>query len=490
MKAAQTVSVSERLGEATRRLFPRAEWPPSRSTARRDPAARMFADIRLRLIFWYSAILAVMLILAGVLVYTVMAHQLLDPVSGILQQEAQQVAHGWQTQGALPPQCTQIVRGESYQYYVACFDASGTLVSVNPFASSAPAYASSSDAHTALADPASPVTDSVTTAVPVLIAPQGQLEPDEQIASRPATILRYTYVVRDVTGHQVLGVVQVGLDITSYADSLSLLMKILFAVGVFTLLGSAVGGILLARRALAPARLAFGRQQQFIADASHELRTPLTLMRADAEVLLRGRDRLDPEDAPLLDDIVTETEHMGAIAENLLSLARLDSGVYHIEQEVVDLREIAEGVARRARSLADERQITLVTERLDSALVIGDPTWLREVALILVDNAIKYNRPGGSVTLRTYHKDKSAIFEVRDTGIGIAPEHLQHLGERFYRVDKARSREMGGAGLGISVARSIAAQHSGTLTLTSVPEQGTTATLRLPAATVSAPPQP
>lgn len=176
---------------------------------------------------------------------------------------------------------------------------------------------------------------------------------------------------------------------------------------------------------------------------------------------------------------------MGALAENLLTLARLDTGGYHLEQEIVDLSAIAESVARRVHSLAQERNIQLALEPAPSTLVVGDSTRLEEVALILVDNAIKYNRSGGSVTLRTYCDGQQAVFEVRDTGIGIPAEHLQRLGERFYRVDKARSRQMGGAGLGISIAHGIAAAHRGTLTLTSVPKLGTTATLRLPAAQVA-----
>jgi signal transduction histidine kinase len=309
------------------------------------------------------------------------------------------------------------------------------------------------------------------------------------------TAARYTAAVRDPVSGQTVGVLQIGLNITPEVQALETLVRLLLLVGALTLVGCAFGGALLAARTLAPARLAFDRQQKFIADASHELRTPLTLLRADAEVLLRGRDRLEPEDAPLLDDIITEVEHMGALAENLLTLARLDNSAYHLEQEVVDLDALMAEVAHRVRSLADEREVRLEVARAQGVqsdeqrtLVIGDPTQLREVILILVDNAIKYNRPGGSVTLRVSREGTQAVLEVRDTGIGIAPEHLAHLGERFYRVDKARSRQMGGAGLGIAIARSIARAHHGSLTLASVPDQGTTATLRLPAAQHTAEP--
>jgi signal transduction histidine kinase len=115
-------------------------------------------------------------------------------------------------------------------------------------------------------------------------------------------------------------------------------------------------------------------------------------------------------------------------------------------------------------------------------LVIGDLTLLEQAVLALLDNAIKYNCHGGQVTVQTEQKQGQAILEVCDTGIGIAGEHLPHLGERFYRVDKARSRQAGGTGLGLSIAQGIAMAHGGTLTLTSIPDHGTTVTLALPLA--------
>jgi signal transduction histidine kinase len=243
-----------------------------------------------------------------------------------------------------------------------------------------------------------------------------------------------------------------------------------------------VGGLFLSNRALAPARLAWTNQQRFIADAAHELRTPLTLLRADAEVLLRSHGQLEEEDAMLLEDIVAETNHMSKLASNLLTLARLDNSVSHREHEVVNLAEIARAGARRIQALADQAEITIQLTSNEAILVIGDPVLLEQAVLALLDNAIKYNRHGGQVTVRTAIQQGQALLEVCDTGIGIAAEDLSHLGERFYRVDKARSRQAGGTGLGLSIARGIAAAHGGSLTLTSIPDQGTTATLLLPLA--------
>ena len=442
--------------------------PRTQNAARRmDPSERLFARIRLRLALQYTAVLAALLLLAGLLLYFGMQHQLLSPISSQLQFEAQQETMEWQQSGTPPGQCLPVPGQDTHEplpYLVACFTPRGSLISTN-LAEGVTGFAASNRAQAAVADPSQSFTDIVS-----VEGPNGSV-----------TVERYTVAALDPTGQHVLGVVQIGLDVTQYVDALHTLLALLFVVGAITLLCSLGGGAILAARALAPARLAFTRQQAFIADASHELRTPITLLRANAGVLLRGRDRLDPDDVPLLDDIVTETEHMGAITENMLTLARLDAGGYHLEQEVVDLSTVAQDVARRVRSLVAERYIQLTLEPAPDTLVLGDSARLGEVALILVDNAIKYNRAGGAVTIRTYRYGGQAVFEVQDTGIGVPPEHLQRLGERFYRVDKAHSRQMGGAGLGISIARGIAAAHHGTLTLTSVPGQGTTAMLRLPA---------
>jgi signal transduction histidine kinase len=248
------------------------------------------------------------------------------------------------------------------------------------------------------------------------------------------------------------------------------------------LLGSVALGLILAERALEPARLAFARQQAFIGDASHQLRTPLTLLRADAEVLLRHRDRFAPDDAELLEDIVAESADMDQLATNLLTLARLDAGRLHLEHGIVDLGELASDVARRVGALAGEKRLRLATDFAAQPRLVGDRQALEQAALILVENAIKYTPAGGSITLRTAAPDGRADFTVEDTGVGIPPEHLERLGERFYRADPARSPATGGAGLGLAIAFGIAAAHGGDLKITSTPGAGTRATLSVPVA--------
>lgn len=276
-----------------------------------------------------------------------------------------------------------------------------------------------------------------------------------------------------------MGVLQVSALVGSQASTLATLLRLLFLLGALTLLFSFAAGLFLANRALLPARLAYSRQRDFIADASHELRTPLTMLRSSVEFVLRGRDHLRPDDVSILEDTVQETVHLTCLANNMLSLAQLDSET-RVEEDIVDLAEVADEVVRWAHPLCQERgiEIDIVTRR--PVLVVGDRPLLEQTALILVDNAIKYNRPGGSVHVEVREIGQTAEMRVSDTGIGISSEHLGRLGERFYRVDRARSRESGGAGLGLSIVRSIAARHGGSFHLDSEPKVGTRACFTLP----------
>src|SRR5438034_3282112 len=172
---------------------------------------------------------------------------------------------------------------------------------------------------------------------------------------------------------------------------MALILRLLVIIVGLTLIGSGLGGLFLADRALVPARLAWNNQQRFIGDAAHELRTPLTLLRADAEVLLRSREKLESEDAELLEDIVTETDHMSTLATNMLTLARLDNNSSHREHEVVNLTDVALAGTRRVQALADQERISIQIESIDPVLVIGDPTLLEQTVLVLLDNAINYN---------------------------------------------------------------------------------------------------
>lgn len=457
-----------------RSRFTWLRWPFRRGRSRvsQEAGAALFSGLRIRLTLWYCAVLAVALILFGTALYLGAQYFLLNPVEDNVAHHAQMDANQWLTSSpehacsaSEPPDQfnpPSSDRGQPMLEMIACFDQHGNLIQAEGTSSLPPALLSNSLAISALQN--------------------GSNSDIVNAGDDYGHIYRYAQIVPSPTGHGYAGVVVIGGIIEQQQSALSLLLTLLLAIGAVTLLGAGVGGLFLSSRALAPARLAWANQQRFIADAAHELRTPLTLMRADAEVLLRGRKRLDEEDAVLLEDIVAEANHMSNLATNMLTLARLDNRSTHREHEVVSLAEVAQAGVRRVQALADQEQITLQIKTGEPALVIGDRTLLEQAALVLLDNAIKYNRPGGHIAVRTAQEQEHAVLEVQDTGIGIANEHLLHLGERFYRVDKARSREAGGTGLGLSIARGIALAHNGTLTLTSSPNQGTTARLTLPLA--------
>jgi signal transduction histidine kinase len=437
-----------------------------------EAGASMFQGLRIRLTLWYCGVLGVALVLFGVALYFGTQYFLLTPIASDSAMHALVHQNEWYT-GSASQACPALGQqsqfgpppGQGFQRpeQVACFDQNGNLLAGQNTTSFPSAFLTNSLVKTALqtGQPAHDIVDAGGTT--------GQ-------------IYRYAMVVPNQTGNGSVGVVLIGESVQSQESALSLLLTLLLSIGGVALLGAGVGGLFLANRALDPARLAWTNQQRFIADASHELRTPLTLLRADAEVLLRGRDRLDAEDAALLEDIVVEANRMARLSNSLLTLARLDNTSLHREHEVVNLVELAQKGARRVQALAEQSGIALQVENIDTPYVIGDPLLLEQAVLVLLDNAIKYSYSGGHVIVRAKTKDEQALIEVSDNGVGIDDEHLSHLGERFYRVDKARSREAGGTGLGLSIARGIAVTHGGSLSFSSVPGQGTTVKLTLPLA--------
>lgn len=222
---------------------------------------------------------------------------------------------------------------------------------------------------------------------------------------------------------------------------------------------------------------AFERQRQFTADASHELRTPLALIRSRAEEAL-ARNPSPEEYREVLQSIVLYSERMGEILAKLLFLARLDSRG-KVEGEVLSLRELLEGVAEEYQEKAQARGLVLLTDFRDEALVWGDQTCLVQLFVNLLDNAVKYTEQG-HIKVGLEREGNWAVVRVEDTGPDIPPQHLPRIFERFYRVDKARDRERGGAGLGLAIAATIARAHGGTIQALSSLGQGSTFIVKLP----------
>ncbi|HZT80656.1 MAG TPA: ATP-binding protein, partial [Gemmataceae bacterium] len=224
----------------------------------------------------------------------------------------------------------------------------------------------------------------------------------------------------------------------------------------------------------------FAEVRRFTADASHELRTPLTAIRTETEVALQ-RPMEAAEYQHLLGSILEECERLTHLTEQLLALSREDAGAAAAVREPVDLAALAVGVAEALRPLAEAKGLRLTAAGDGPLFVCGDPARLRQVLVNLLDNAIKHTPEGGSVAAEWRRAGGEAVVTVRDTGVGIPAEHLPHVFERFYRVDRARSRAEGGTGLGLSIVRSIVTAHGGRVELTSAPGHGTTCTVHLPA---------
>ena len=225
---------------------------------------------------------------------------------------------------------------------------------------------------------------------------------------------------------------------------------------------------------------AFQKITRFTADASHELRTPVSLIRTEAELALR-RSRTETEYRESLQQILQEAERTTILIEELLELARADSGREFLTIQPVDVQEILRGVVASWQQVAAARNLEFSTEICEMAVsVMGDPTLLRRLADILLDNAFKYTPAPGSVRLGLEVREETAIIMVQDSGAGIAEEDHLKIFERFYRVDKARSREQGGVGLGLAIAEWIVLQHGGTITVESRPGAGATFRVNLP----------
>jgi heavy metal sensor kinase len=224
-------------------------------------------------------------------------------------------------------------------------------------------------------------------------------------------------------------------------------------------------------------------QQRFTADASHELRTPLTVLRGEIEVALR-KPRTAEEYRDVLVSNKEEIERLSRLTENMLALAHVDVGDAITQRELVNVSEVCSTVINRLQNLAAERQMIIQHEdtTTEPLSVNGDRVALERVMFNLVENAVRYSPTGENVTVRVSKAPPWIEIQIIDTGGGIAPEHLPHLFERFYRVDKARSRTHGGSGLGLSIVKALVEAHGGSVSVSSEVGHGSTFTVRLPAA--------
>ncbi len=226
-------------------------------------------------------------------------------------------------------------------------------------------------------------------------------------------------------------------------------------------------------------RDSFDEMRRFTADAAHELRTPLAVLQSEAEVALRA-SRTEEEYRRVLESILEETVRLSRLADQLLTLCRQDAGLAPATVEQVRLDILVHNVAEHLRVVAAEKGLAWEITPLEPYGVAGDAAQLRQVFVNLFDNAIKYTPAGGRIAIAGAIRDGRMVISVTDTGLGIPPEHLPHVFDRFYRVDKSRSRDPGGTGLGLAICKAIVESHGGGITIGGNLGTGTRVCVSLP----------
>ncbi|MGH9343246.1 MAG: ATP-binding protein [Terriglobia bacterium] len=223
-------------------------------------------------------------------------------------------------------------------------------------------------------------------------------------------------------------------------------------------------------------------RKDFVANVSHELRTPLTAIRGYTETLLDGGLEDAEQSRKFLEVILNHSIRLNNIASDLLVLSELESGRTQPEHDLVSVRVVVDSALRAVEIEADARQVHLVRGRVDEIEVLGSRVRLEQAIINLLNNAVKFNRPGGNVRIEATASEETSVFiAVSDTGIGIPSEDLSRIFERFYRVDKARSREVGGTGLGLSIVKHVVERMGGAIKVDSQLGKGASFTLTIPA---------
>lgn len=460
-------------------------------------------SIRTRLTLWYGGILALILLLFGGALYTILHGSLLSGIDRTLARTAAQVQASARRQIAITPPFNweEVITLPPLDVFAA----PGVFVQVRHPNGTVAATSANLLGQELPELPGSDAEQVLKGAVDLRTVRVGTVR----------VRLRSEAIVAD---GRAVGMLQVGASLQQVDEALVRLLRLLLAGGGLGLLLAVLGGSLLSRQALAPIsrvtetarriahtddlgeRIAapgvqdevgrlvstfnemldrlqrlFQGQQRFITDLSHELRTPLAAIRGNLEVLQRGAGA-DPEMLQeSLRDIEREVARLSRMVADLLALARADAGM-HLERRPVQLDALLLEVYREARHLARGIEVRLGSE--DQVEIEGDPDRLKQLLLNLVDNALKFTPPGGTVTLSLYREGPWACLSVQDTGPGIAPEDLPHLFERFYRGRTAGRR--GGMGLGLSIARWIADEHGGQITVETRAGEGSTFTVWLP----------
>ncbi len=474
--------------------------------------------IRLQLMLWYTAVFAALLLFTGAFFYQHLEHSLEASLDSTLQVRAQQIAGGIVLTGG-----TVTVRDVTGD--LPGFDANPNDQRLSPVDVNNGALVRLLDAHGKLLHQTPAFRALRVPAESVAQPLQGTAWQGTVTSSDGQEVRLFSRALTE--NGQLFAVIQVGESLVQLHTLLHKLVGELLVVGLLVLLACALGSYWLAARAFAPIQRlaataraikagdlrsrvtvptardevqylaltlnemidsldqAFSRQRRFVADASHELRTPVAVIRNKTDVALLGAST-QQDYVTVLQGINAEAERLGNLISDLLALARGDEGRTQFERESVRLDLLAGAVAANGEPLAAERAITLEVQAPRPVTILGDEARLIQVVMNLLENAVHYTHPGGRVTVVVEARKNQARLAVRDTGIGIEPEHLPHIFERFYRVDPAR-RHRGGSssGLGLSIVEWVVRAHGGAVAVESQLGQGSCFTVTLPLASLT-----
>jgi two-component system, OmpR family, sensor histidine kinase CiaH len=286
----------------------------------------------------------------------------------------------------------------------------------------------------------------------------------------------WTYMIeKEGTGYSIYV-----LDITAQLKILTNLICTFIVVGLVMLIVIFFTSRFFANRHIAPIKEAFNKQKQFIADASHELKTPLTVIQTTADVLLANQEDTIHHQAKWVHHIKSETERMKTLTNDLLYLTEMD----HTQTQMIfapfNISEAVESVILTMEAVIFEKDMMLHYDIEPNLNVTGNTEQLKQVVMILLDNASKYTNPTGTINVTLKKQQNDTVLSVTNTGEGIPPEHIEKIFDRFYRTDSSRSRKHGGYGLGLAIAKSIVEQHKGKIYAKSTPNESTIFYVQLP----------
>ena len=426
----------------------------------------VFGRSRLRLMLRYALVMGGLVIVLLFAMHKTMewaitseqARELLDTANGVADAQAYTVLHA-----GVDTDETQIYRGTNDRLFYYVFDGEGRLVSFSRASFRIESF----------------VLDIVT----------GWDAPEREVRVFTKTNERGAPTKVMMTAQTVFSpplpmqTVYVGKDVTAMYNGMEKATWALAILGGFALVFAAAIGYVLSGGAMKPVREAYEKQRQFAADASHELRTPLAVVLASADLLRSDPSITSPFLKQVIEDVRDEVKKMTKLVSDLLTVARSDAKANQVKPVRMDLVAAAQQTVRIMRPFAEKKDIAIVEELPKRAEIYADEQKIRQLILILVDNAVKYTLEHGRISVCVQEEKGSVALSVSDTGIGIAPEHTERIFDRFYRVDKARSRRMGGNGLGLAIAREIVEAHGGHIGVESEVGKGTTFRIQLKART-------